>query len=808
MAVCDPTISNIGHGVAGPLDDSTTETISTDMGSDTTGSDTSTSMSMDKNGDSSCLDVRGNIRRSPRSSNPTNGRHNRNTIDMKTGVFDSREYACPHSHLDDTTMDLEEKLMTQENERVDARNCLENQMIAVALMKSVVETSERQKDKVVNAPQVKVGADLSSEDCDHPPTTESRVGVTPGVVSCENLPDAGNGFTNLVKCEDHENYRESPHVVDDSPLSPTSVDKNDPAYSGVYCGTRKRKRDAMHPDSPRSMEPELMSNTESKVLTPRSCGARSRGLKENGILDVNANSVAISSLGNKNGLRTVLNNSSKHPDVTNSSVPNPILGSPFGIGTEHGISGAGTADIMRQISTSDLNEMKSLVGEDSVRVKREAHASVNPHNVSMIKVENSDVSNNIAIDSLSSQYPPISVSISPKCPSLPESCPVKREEISTIPQQINGSTVSFVLQNHENNNESSPIFPRQRIFSVDLDPDVFDFDNGIGIHTESPTNGLLDTSPQVVPYDENKSLPHLGDKLDPNSTINRAANSSDKYNYVVDSNPDRTQRGRQRDRGMSFELFSFGLTADEPLPPTVSTHYGEYATGRFNESNIFDPVSFTDGGIHEETALSKSRPISMVLEENDEIELMNTPGFVEGPPPQSNYHLQPGIIKSVPNPVSSQLLYPHHGGNVLTSRVGESSTTSITSNIQYGHNISNAEPLAAYSSTAMDLPTMQNTEDEFLTMQDNTAAALLSQVLPSTLNGTVSHTACPMELLNKGGRIGIYLPVARKDRIAKFHSKRKMRIWRKRIKYDCRKKLADSRPRIKGRFVKSLEQDE
>ena len=70
-----------------------------------------------------------------------------------------------------------------------------------------------------------------------------------------------------------------------------------------------------------------------------------------------------------------------------------------------------------------------------------------------------------------------------------------------------------------------------------------------------------------------------------------------------------------------------------------------------------------------------------------------------------------------------------------------------------------------------------------------------------------SHVACPMELLNRDGRIGIYLPEERRARIAKFHSKRKIRIWRKRIKYDCRKKLADSRPRIKGRFVKRSDVD-
>ena len=35
------------------------------------------------------------------------------------------------------------------------------------------------------------------------------------------------------------------------------------------------------------------------------------------------------------------------------------------------------------------------------------------------------------------------------------------------------------------------------------------------------------------------------------------------------------------------------------------------------------------------------------------------------------------------------------------------------------------------------------------------------------------------------------------------------RIWRKQIKYDCRKRLADTRPRVKGRFVsRAVEESE
>jgi hypothetical protein len=43
--------------------------------------------------------------------------------------------------------------------------------------------------------------------------------------------------------------------------------------------------------------------------------------------------------------------------------------------------------------------------------------------------------------------------------------------------------------------------------------------------------------------------------------------------------------------------------------------------------------------------------------------------------------------------------------------------------------------------------------------------------------------------------------------IVRFMAKRHKRIWTKRVKYDVRKNFADSRLRVKGRFVKKEDEE-
>jgi hypothetical protein len=56
------------------------------------------------------------------------------------------------------------------------------------------------------------------------------------------------------------------------------------------------------------------------------------------------------------------------------------------------------------------------------------------------------------------------------------------------------------------------------------------------------------------------------------------------------------------------------------------------------------------------------------------------------------------------------------------------------------------------------------------------------------------------------GWIGAYSPSSRTVRIARYMEGRHHRVWTKSVKYDVRKNFADSRLRVKGRFVKKEEE--
>ena len=96
--------------------------------------------------------------------------------------------------------------------------------------------------------------------------------------------------------------------------------------------------------------------------------------------------------------------------------------------------------------------------------------------------------------------------------------------------------------------------------------------------------------------------------------------------------------------------------------------------------------------------------------------------------------------------------------------------------------------------------------------RSNSMPSMPSNLDPSRYTTTRPRTnSITKEYLVKHGfsssGVGAYTPEERKIRIERFLEKRRNRVWTKRVKYDVRKNFADSRIRVKGRFIRKSEEE-
>ncbi|KAL0922483.1 hypothetical protein M5K25_006472 [Dendrobium thyrsiflorum] len=104
----------------------------------------------------------------------------------------------------------------------------------------------------------------------------------------------------------------------------------------------------------------------------------------------------------------------------------------------------------------------------------------------------------------------------------------------------------------------------------------------------------------------------------------------------------------------------------------------------------------------------------------------------------------------------------------------------------------------------------------FNSSYDSPSSTSLSFIdLPGGLicSGELQHTKASLSdggagATSSGVKVERYSSKDRRERIERYRSKRNQRNFHKKITYACRKTLADSRPRVRGRFARHDEAEQ
>jgi CCT motif len=348
-----------------------------------------------------------------------------------------------------------------------------------------------------------------------------------------------------------------------------------------------------------------------------------------------------------------------------------------------------------------------------------------------------------------------------------------------------GGTIS----NHNNHDIIGSSGGRNRAFSFECFAFGINADEPLPPLEQPPSSSIMN----VTPMTSISSSSTLSQKGVLNNNDTSILNSYDSHNNYSNSN----NNNKSNNNSARFD-------AQHPQVPEQRPR---------GDSIIFDPASFQDGGIHE----LLPGLIEQQQQGNDFTSATPSPiqyGLAnpvpsshqyKQQPQRSSYAQQPPQVKpltSRPPPATIAQNKRQYQPMVTTSSAVPCTNATTTSSAI------TSQPPPLYSQQRKSSSTGASTPATTATAITAQQQQSQQQDMVTTMNSDGTTTTISLELCNKDGRIGIYLPEARIARIARFHAKRSNRIWRKRIKYDCRKKLADSRPRIKGRFVKRTDMDE
>ncbi|KAE8999928.1 hypothetical protein PR003_g18949 [Phytophthora rubi] len=121
-----------------------------------------------------------------------------------------------------------------------------------------------------------------------------------------------------------------------------------------------------------------------------------------------------------------------------------------------------------------------------------------------------------------------------------------------------------------------------------------------------------------------------------------------------------------------------------------------------------------------------------------------------------------------------------------------------------------AEPLdaAAQTDTASDGYTTPSSEDSDVEASPSLKRSKRADDVSPTSVHNLPRDPTPLRLdyiLEPVKMIGAYTPAARRVLLQKYMAKRARRLSQHKVRYGVRKTLANARPRVKGRFVKTVQ---